>query len=103
MYHPKPDFKLPSGFSIAYDAWLSCSCRHKGRKSVAYTYYTAVTKDGDLRTKWINHKYTFKVCKKCFEKNHEQWMVGNNLPKKYSHKELLYFRNDYDNKSNKVS
>ena len=103
IFYPKSDFILPSGIPSRYNAWLDCSCGHKGRKFIAYEYYTALTKNGNFKTRWLNYKYTFKVCRKCFEKNHTEWMIGNNLPKKYLDKEILYFQNVSNVKSSKMT
>jgi len=99
MYYPNSDSKQSPRFSKGYNAWLSCSCGHKGRKSISYTYYTTLTKDSDLKTRYLNYRYTFKVCKKCFENNHEQWMKGINLPIKYPENEILYFWDNSNIKS----
>jgi len=98
MYYPNPNSKQSIRFSKGYDAWLYCTCGHKGRKSISYTYYTTLTID-NLKTKYKNYKYTFKVCKKCFEKNHEHWIKGINLPIKYPENETLYFWDNSNIKS----
>jgi len=93
VFHPNPDYQTYVGLKSGYDAQLYCRCEHKGKKSFVYQYDTILSLNGDT-TRQKNYFYTFKVCRNCFEKNHEQWMKGITLPVKQPGKEKLHFWED---------
>jgi len=93
MFHPNPNSKSYVGLQCSLDAQLYCHCEHKGKKSIVYRYDTIRSLNNDT-TRKKNYSYTFKVCWNCYEKNHEQWMQGINLPLKYPENEILHFWED---------
>ena len=97
-FHPNPDYKSYVGLQSGYDKQLYTKCNHKGPKSIVYQYDPILSVKGNAK-RMKNYYYTFQVCRKCFEKNHEQWMKGIDLPLKYPENEALHFWEDSNIKS----
>jgi len=92
IFNPNPFYKYV-GLYHSYEEKFCYFCEHKEEKSIEYRYDTVVLMNSDIR-KRKNYFYTFRVCQQCYEKNHEEWMNGDNLPKKYLDNEVIIFRKD---------